>query len=149
MELFNYGNGAESTEKQTYEAIKDRIKISEAEFMNLPESERKEWVDSCRLALVLVENNEGQLREGYGFTEMYDDNNKFNLGAATEIVRNKKRLLDVIERSSDIDLTPAQFVLMGDVRTHEMANDVMRQINLDTAREISNVSDVATGDLAS
>lgn len=140
MELFNYGIDALSTEKQTYLAIKERIGMSEEEFMNLPYNERKEWIDACRLALVLVESNEKQLHEGYCFTDMYNSVGKFDLGAATEIVRNKKRLLDVIEKNSEIDLTPAQFILMGDVNTYNMASDVMKKVNLETAQEVVGVA---------
>lgn len=137
MELFNLGDGAESTEKQTYRVIKDRIGISEEEFMSLSIDERNEWVDACRLALLLQETNSEKMYDGYKDTDMYSENKTFNLGAATEIVRNKKRTLIVIEKQTDIDLTPAQFILMGDVESRDLVNEMLKQINLDTVNTLS------------
>lgn len=133
MELFNLGEGAESTERQTFRVIKDRIGINEEDFFNLPSDEIREWVDACRLALLLEETNRDKLYDGYKETDMFSDNGTFNLGAATEIVRDKKRALDVVERSTDIDLIPAQFILMGEEESNKFLNEAMKQMNLETA----------------
>lgn len=136
MELFNFGEGAESTEKQTFRVIKDRIGMSEEVFFKLPSDEIREWVDACRLALLLEETNNEKLFEGYKDTEMYSANGTFNLAAATEIVRNKKRALDVVERGTDVDLTPAQFVLMGEEESTIFVNEAMKHMNLETAKAL-------------
>lgn len=136
MEVFNVGPGVESVEKQTYGVIKDRVGLSEEEFMKLSANERNEWVDACRLTLLLWDTKKEELHEGYQTTDMYTDDGTFDLGAAVEIVRNKKRALDVVEKYTDIDLTPAQFVLMGDVGTHALVNEAMKQMNLDTAKAL-------------
>lgn len=136
MELFNFGEGAESTEKQTYRVIKDRIGISEEEFFKLSTDEIREWVDACRLALLLEETNNEKLLDGYKDTEMYSANGTFNLAAATEIVRNKKRALDVVERGTSIDLTPAQFILMGEEESVNFVNEAMKHMNLETAKAL-------------
>lgn len=140
MELFNFGEGAESTEKQTFRVIKDRIKMSEEDFFNLPSDEIREWVDACRLALLLEETNNDKLFEGYKETEMYSVNGTFNLAAATEIVRNKKRALDVVERGTEIDLTPAQFILMGEEESTNFVNEAMKHMNLETAKALDSRS---------
>lgn len=136
MELFNFGEGAESTEKQTFRVIKDRIGMSEEEFFACPSDEIREWVDACRLALLLEETNNEKLFEGYKDTEMYSANGTFNLAAATEIVRNKKRALDVVERGTDIDLTPAQFILMGEEESSSFVHEAMKHMNLETAKAL-------------
>ncbi len=138
MELFNFGVGEESTDKQTYKVIKDRIGLTEEEFNMLPEVERKEWVDACRLALVLFENKYDELYNGYKETEMFSSNANFNLAAAVEIIRSKKRALDAIERDKLVDLTPAQFILMGDDESKEFIEKALSDINLNTAKELDN-----------
>lgn len=147
MEVFNFGPGEESVEKQTYGVIKDRTHMSEEEFMGLPANERSEWVDACRLTLLLWETKKEDLHEGYCNTDMYTESGSFDLGAAVEIVRNKKRALDVVEKYTDVDLTPAQFVLMGDVGTHALVNEAMKQINLDTAKELD-TTPISTSDIS-
>ncbi len=138
MELFDFGEGAESTAKQTYRVIKDRIGMSEEEFFLLPSDDISEWVDACRLALLLEKTNNQKLLAGYKDTEMFSKGETFNLAAATVIIRNKKRTLDVVERGTDIDLTPAQFVLMGDKESSEFVNEAMKKMNLDTAKALDN-----------
>lgn len=138
MEIFNFGVGSESTEKQTFRVIKERIGMSEEEFFQLPSKEISEWVDACRLAILLEETNHDKLYAGYKDTEMYSASGVYNLAAATEIVRKKKRALDVIERSTEIDLTPAQFILMGDNETVVFLNEAMKKVNLETAKALNN-----------
>ncbi len=137
MEIFNFGVGAESVEKQTFRVIKDRIGMSEEEFFQLPSKEIGEWIDACRLAALLEVNNHDKLYAGYKDTEMYSASGVYDLAAATEIVRKKKRALDVIERSTEIDLTPAQFILMGDKETVTFLNEVMKEVNLETVKALN------------
>ena len=124
-------------DKETYEVIKKSVEFSEEEFMNMTDSERKEWVDACRLARILDSECHDLMVKGYSSSGMYSDNGTFNLSIATCIVRSKKRMLNVIEKYTDIDITPAQFILMGEEGTFKFQNDAMKQINLETARDLA------------
>lgn len=123
-----------NVDKETYNVIRKNVDFSEEKFMKLSDSERKEWVDACRLAKLLDSECHDVMFEGYKETDMYSDNGTFNLSVATCMVRSKKRALSVIEKYIDVDLTPAQFILMGEAATHRFENDAMKQINLETAR---------------
>ena len=124
-------------DKETYDVIKKSVEFSEDEFMNMSDSERKEWVDACRLARILDSECHDVMVKGYSSSGMYSDNGTFNLSIATCIVRSKKRMLNVIEKYTDIDITPAQFILMGEEGTFKFQNDAMKQINLETARDLA------------
>lgn len=124
-------------DKETYDVIKKSVEFSEEEFMNLTDSERKEWVDACRLARILDSECHDVMVKGYPSSGMYSDNGVFNLSIATCLVRSKKRMLSVIEKYTDIDLTPAQFILMGEDGTFKFQNDAMKQINLETAKDLA------------
>lgn len=137
MELFNFDKDAVSVERQTFMAITEYTGLKEDEFFKLTGAERQEWVDACRLALLLVETNSDKLYEGYKSTDMYNADGTFNLGAATSIIRSKRRLLVSIERDGNIDLTDAQFILLGDVETKRLASEVLKEINLETAKELN------------
>lgn len=137
MELFNFDKDAVSIEMQTFMAIEEYTGIKEKEFFELSNIERQEWVDACRLALLLVETNSDNLYAGYKSTDMYNADGTFNLGAAASIIRSKRRLLVSIERDGNIDLTDAQFILLGDVETKNLASEVLKEINLETAKELN------------
>lgn len=123
-------------ERQTYEAIKKSVSFSYDEFMKMRDTERAEWVDACRLARLLNEEKGETLYEGYHHTSMFDEEGNFDLGNATSIVFGKKRALGVIEKYTDIDLTPAQFVLLGENKTQEIINSGLKIINLETAKTL-------------
>ena len=138
MEIFNYGEGSLSVEEQTYRVIKDIVKINEEEFMNLPIEERNDWIEACRMAILLEETNHEKMFLGYKETGMYSVNGTFNLASATEIIKGKKKALESIERSSDIDLTVAQFILLGNDESNKLVNDALKEINLEIAKELDN-----------
>lgn len=138
MEIFNYGEGSLTVEEQTYRVIKDKVKMSEEEFMNLSNEERTDWIEACRMAILLEETNHEKMFLGYKDTEMYSDKGTFNLASATEIIKSKKKALESIERSSDIDLTVAQFILLGNDESNKLVNDALKEINLEIAKELDN-----------
>ena len=123
-------------ERQTYEAIKKSVSFSYDEFMEMLDTERAEWVDACRLARLLNEEKGETLYEGYHQTSMFDEEGNFDLGNATSIMFSKKRALGVIEKYTDIDLTPAQFILLGENKTQELVNSGLKIINLETAKTL-------------
>ena len=141
MELFNYGKGQVSVERQTYEAIRNSVDFSYDEFMKMDDNERMEWVDACRLALLLIEEKPDVLYEGYRLTNMFDDKGNFNLGNATSIIYSKKKALSMIEKYTDIEFTTAQFILLGENGTCEVINNGLKSINQKTARDLNSVID--------
>lgn len=136
MDLFSYGEGKLSVERQTFETIKEKVDFSYEEFMGLSDFERSEWIEACRLALLLSEEKRSELYEGYNFTDMFDGNGNFNLGSATCIIRSKKRALSVIEKYTDIEFTPAQFILLGEKGSQEVIKQGLQIINHDNAKDL-------------
>ena len=129
MELTN-------VEIETYEVLGNRLGISEEEFMGLASSERNEWVESCRVAKLLNENKSSELYEGYYMTTMYDEEGNFSLDSATDIIRSKKKAMDVVKKYVDFTGTLPQFVLLGEEGTHKLVNDALREMNNETARDL-------------
>ena len=129
MELTN-------VEKETYEVLKNRLNISEEEFSLLPGNERNEWVEACRVAKLLNENKTTELYEGYYMTGMYDEEGEFSLENATDIVRGKKKAMDVVKRYVDFTGSLPQFVLLGEEGTRKMVNDALKEMNNETARDL-------------
>ena len=129
-----------SIERQVYDALDKKVDFSYDEFLLLNDSERGEWIDAWRLAKLLNETKKDILYEGYAATSMFGESGEFDLGMATCIVRSKKRALDVIEKYTDIDLTPAQFILLGETKTREVINDGVKTINQDTAKVLNEAS---------
>lgn len=123
-----------SVEKETYEVLGNRLGMSEEEFASMPTSERSEWVESCRVARLLNENKSSELYEGYYMTNMYDEDGKFSLVDATDIVRSKRRIMDVVKKYVDFTGTLPQFVLLGENGTHDLINEALKEMNSETAR---------------
>ena len=123
-----------SVELETYEVLGNRLGISEEEFASLPMVERNEWVESCRVARILNENKSDELYEGYYMTDMYDEDGNFSLVQATDIVRSKKRAMDVVKKYVDFTGSLPQFVLLGDKGTDALINEALKEMNNETAR---------------
>lgn len=138
MEIFNYGEGNLSVEEQTYRVVKDKVNMSLEDFMNLSIDERNDWVEACRMAILLEKTNHDKMFLGYKDTDMYSEKGTFNLASATEIIKNKKKALESIERGSNVDLTVAQFILLGNDESNKLVNDTLREINLEIAKELDN-----------
>lgn len=127
MELTN-------VEKETYEVLGNRLGISEDDFASMPGSERNDWVEACRVARLLNENKADELYEGYYMTEMYDEDGNFSLEDATDIIRSKKKAMDVVKKYVDFTGSLPQFVLLGENGTHELVNEALKEMNSETAR---------------
>lgn len=129
-------NISNNVEKDVYSIIKNRINCSEEEFLKLPNIEKTEWEEACRLALILEENKPNQLYEGYGSTEMYVDG-KFDLAAAAEIIRKKKKIYDVVDDYISKPSSLTEFILLGESKTTEIVNAGLKSINEETAKELN------------
>lgn len=130
MELTN-------VELETYEVLGNRLGISREEFAGLPIIERCEWVEACRVARILNENKPDELYEGYYMTDMFDEDGCFSLVDATDIVRNKKKAMDVVKRYVDFTGSLPQFVLLGDKGTDQLINEALKEMNNETARLVN------------
>lgn len=129
MELTN-------VEKETYEVLGNRLGISLEEFGSMPSNERNDWVEACRVAKLLNENKASELYEGYYMTSMFDDEGNFSLENAADIIRSKKRTMDVVKKYVDFTGTLPQFVLLGEGGTHELVNEALKEMNSETARDL-------------
>lgn len=129
MELTN-------VEKETYEVLGNRLGISMEEFGSMPSNERNEWVESCRVAKLLNENKGSELYEGYYMTSMFDEDGNFSLENATDIIRSKKKVMDVVKKYVDFTGTLPQFILLGEEGTHELVNEALKEMNSETARDL-------------
>lgn len=125
-------NNFNNIDEEVFDVIKKNVEFSEEEFMNMPDLERKEWVDAWRLAKLLDSECHDEMVKGYKDTEMYSEKGTYNLSVATVMIYSKKRALNVVEKYTDIDLTPAQFILMGADATKEFLNNAMKEINKET-----------------
>lgn len=134
--LGNKMSCAEETEVEAYGVVGSKLGISLEEFKELPVNERKEWVDACRLAGILNMERPSTLYEGYCNTDMYDAAGNFDYASATVIVRDKKRALDSIKSSLDVDLSPIKFILLGDKATRDFMTNAMQVVNNETAKDL-------------
>lgn len=121
-----------SVDEEVFSTIRKNVEFTEEEFMNMPDPERKEWIDAWRLAKLLDSERHDEMVKGYKNTEVYSENETYNLSVATVMIHGKKRALNIVEKYTDIDLTPAQFILMGDLGTKDFLNDAMKEINKQT-----------------
>ncbi len=115
-------------ELEAYEVLKDKLGISEVEFANLASVEKSEWVEAYKLAKLLYENKKDELYEGYKDTDVYCDG-EFNLVECTEMVRQKKRIMDNIEKHVDFKGSLPQFILLGDKVNFELVSEGLKNIN--------------------
>ena len=129
-------NFSSNVEKDVYHIIKNRINCSEEDFLKLSSVEKAEWEEACRLAIILFDNKPEQLYEVYGSTEMYV-NGKFDLAAAAEIIRKKKKIYDVVDDYISKPSSLTEFVLLGDSKTIEVVNDGLKNINEETVKELN------------
>lgn len=129
MELTN-------VEKETYEVLGNRLGISMEEFSKMPSSERNEWVEACRVAKLLNENKPSELYDGYHMTNMYDEAGNFSLEIGSDIVRSKKRAMDVVKKYVDFTGTLPQFILLGEIGTQGLINEALKEMNNETARNL-------------
>ena len=123
-------------EKETYEVLGNKLGISLEEFSNMPISERNEWVEACRVAKLLNENKPSELYDGYYMTNMYDEAGNFSLEIGSDIVRSKKRAMDVVKKYVDFTGSLPQFVLLGEIGTQDLINEALKEMNNETARDL-------------
>ena len=119
-------------EKEIYNILKDKLNISEEEFALLPVSERNDWVEACKLARLLYENRYDELYEGYKDTDIFKDG-KFDIVEATEMIRQKKNILDDLEKHMNFNGSLPQFILLGDKNNYNLVSEGLKNINIKNA----------------
>ena len=124
-------------EKDVYNVLKEKLDISEEEFSLLSSSERNDWVESCKLARLLYENRYDELYEGYKDTDVFKDG-EFDLVEATEMIRQKKNILNNLEDHMNFNGSLPQFILLGENNHYHLVNEGLKSIN------IKNVLDMET-----
>jgi len=85
---------------------------------------------------LLNENKGSELYEGYYMTSMFDEEGNFSLENATDIIRSKKKVMDVVKKYVDFTGTLPQFILLGEEGTHELVNAALKEMNSETARDL-------------
>ena len=126
-----------TTEKDVYEIIKNKVEFSEEEFLNLPSNEKNDWIESCRLAIIVCENKGVELYNAYRSLNLADNSGNFDIGSCVVLVKSKKKAYDVISNNVNRPGTLAEFILLGEVGTNEVINEALKLENRETAVELA------------
>lgn len=135
-----------NVEKDVYAIIKNKVNFSEEEFMNLSSSDKNDWVEACRLAIILCENKGVEFYNGYRSSDIIDATGKIDIAACVVLVKSKKKLYDVISNSVNRPGTLAEFILLGEVGTSEIVNQAMKTIYEENARDIAKAKNIGIVD---
>ena len=125
-----------TTEKDVYAIIKNKVDFSEEEFLSLPSNEKNDWIEACRLAIILCENKGVELFNAYRSLNLADSRG-IDIGACVMLVKSKKKAYDVIGNNPNRPGTLAEFILLGEVGTTEIVNDALKLENHETAVELA------------
>ena len=115
-------------EKEVYSLLKDKLNITEEEFALLSSFEKNDWVESCKLAKLLYENKYNEFYDGYKDTDIFK-NGEFDLAEATEMIRQKKNILDDLDDHMNFHGSLPQFILLGDKNNFNLVNEGLKNIN--------------------
>lgn len=126
-----------TTEKDVYEIIKNKVDFSEEEFLNLPSNEKNDWIEACRLAIILCQNKGVELYNAYRSLNLADSRGTFDIGSCVMLVKSKKKAYDVIGNNVNRPGTLAEFILLGEVGTNEVINEALKLENHETAVELA------------
>ena len=125
-----------TTEKDVYEIIKNKVDFTEEEFLNLPSNEKNDWIEACRLAIILCENKGVELFNAYRSLNLADSRG-IDIGACVMLVKSKKKAYDVIGNCVNRPGTLAEFILLGEVGTTEIINQAIKNEYEETAKDIN------------
>ena len=126
-----------TVEKDVYTIIKNKVQFSEDEFLNFPGNEKNDWIEACRLAIILCENKGSELLNSYKSLNLVDNMGNVDLAECVLLVRSKKKLYDVISNDVNRPGTLAEFILLGEVGTSEIVNQALKNENVEIARELN------------
>ena len=126
-----------SVEKDVYTIIKNKVDFSEDEFLGFPSNEKNDWIEACRLAIILCENKGSELLNSYKSLNLTDNMGNVDLAECVLLVRSKKKLYDVISNDVNRPGTLAEFILLGEVGTTEIVNQAIKNEYEETAKDIN------------
>lgn len=126
-----------SVEKDVYTIIKNKVDFSEEEFLGFPSNEKNDWIEACRLAIILCENKGSELLNSYKSLNLTDNMGNVDLAECVLLVRSKKKLYDVISNDVNRPGTLAEFILLGEVGTTEIINQAIKNEYEETAKDIN------------
>lgn len=126
-----------SVEKDVYTIIKNKVDFSEDEFLGFPSNEKNDWIEACRLAIILCENKGSELLNSYKSLNLTDNMGNVDLAECVLLVRSKKKLYDVISNDVNRPGTLAEFILLGEVGTTEIINQAIKNEYEETAKDIN------------
>ena len=126
-----------SVEKDVYMIIKNKVDFSEDEFLGFPSNEKNEWIEACRLSIILCENKGSELLNSYKSLNLTDNMGNVDLAECVLLVRSKKKLYDVISNDVNRPGTLAEFILLGEVGTTEIINQAIKNEYEETAKDIN------------
>ena len=122
-------------EKDVYNVLKDKLNITEEEFLLLSSFERNDWVESYKVAKLLFENKYDEFYEGYKDTNVFK-NGEFDIVEATEMIRQKKNILDDLDEHMNFHGSLPQFILLGEKGNFELVSEGLKNINTKNAIEM-------------
>lgn len=126
-----------SVEKDVYTIIKNKVDFSEDEFLGFPSNEKNDWIEACRLAIILCENKGSELLNSYKSLNLTDNMGNVDLAECVLLVRSKKKLYDVFSNDVNRPGTLAEFILLGEVGTTEIINQAIKNEYEETAKDIN------------
>ena len=126
-----------NVEKDVYMIIKNKVDFSEEEFLGFPSNEKNDWIEACRLAIILCENKGSELLNSYKSLNLTDNMGNVDLAECVLLVRSKKKLYDVISNDVNRPGTLAEFILLGEVGTTEIINQAIKNEYEETAKDIN------------
>ena len=118
-------------EMEAYMIVREKLGLSEEEYLKLSWIERKELATAYRVAKKLGVEKNALLQELYADTKMFDANGIFDLATATLIVKEKAGILSIAKTKLGFTDTIEEFVLKGNIETNKVLQELKKLIGDD------------------
>lgn len=107
-------------EMEAYMIVREKLGLSEEEYLKLSWIERKELATAYRIAKKLGVEKNDLLQKLYAETNMFDNNGIYDLANATLIIKKKAGILSIAKTKLGFTDTIEEFVLKGDKETKKV-----------------------------
>ncbi|MDD5888567.1 MAG: hypothetical protein PUC82_03660 [bacterium] len=127
-------------EMEAYMIVRNKLGLTEEEYLGLSLIERRELAVAYRTAKRLGLMNLDELRDGYKDTAMFDEDGAFDLASATMIIKTKLGVLSLAKTKLGIKDSMDDFILKGDKETSSIAEKVREAYAVSDCRVVPHLS---------
>lgn len=118
-------------EREAFLFIKDRLNISEEDYLKKTFIERRELTNAYKVAKKLGVSNNIQLKQLYSDTNMFNEDGTYDLGEATLIVYEKNLLWNYGKKKLNLNDSLEEFILRGNDEVSNIALRLSEEANSD------------------